>query len=157
MTTKKIDGVEYEVVDLADATPVELDPPDPTVARWQELTAKPFEVEHDGDASEVMPQPRPAWSDPNLDHVGASWRQSNYASAPAVVYASHATGLVEDGLWIPARISTIAKLYGNGETGISVGIKSFLAGNSAVVGLTVAETLELIDVLRAAVDLIGGL
>ena len=159
MTTKTIDGIDYEVVDLADAPPVELDPPDPTVARWQELVAKPSKVEHDGDASEVMPQPRPAWSDPDLDHVGASWRQTYYSSETAIVYASHSTGWFNDEIWRPATVSVTAKLYANGETSISVANKSFTGPDGFghwALGLTVAETLELIDVLRAAVDLIGG-
>lgn len=161
MSTKKvaknIDGVDYEVVDVVDAAPVELDPPDPAVVRWQELAAKPRFVEHDGDASKVIPQPRPAWSDPDLDHVGTSWRASYYASAAAVVYASHATGDVDTEVWVPARISATAKLYGNGETSISVLTQSFVAGNpECAVGLTVAETVELIRILHSALDLIRG-
>ncbi|MGE0219660.1 hypothetical protein [Mycolicibacterium sp.] len=53
--------------------PVELDPPappDPAIARWQELAERDIIINHGGDAETVMPFPRPAWADPDCDMIG---------------------------------------------------------------------------------------
>lgn len=52
MSAKK--KVEVEQVDLQ---PVELDPPDPALVRWQELADRDWMICHDGDASKVLEFP----------------------------------------------------------------------------------------------------
>jgi hypothetical protein len=84
--TEWLDDHDYcRPVDLDDA-------PDPALAVWEALTELPDFIEHDGDASKVIPFPRPAWSDPDEDVVGVLLGETWYRSKPAKVLTTHMRG-----------------------------------------------------------------
>lgn len=157
---KEIDGVDYEVVDMVDAAPVELDGPDPALARWQALADRATYIEHGGDATKVLPIPRPAWSEPDADVVSDAISRSYYSSDTAFVAATNSEGKLVGDSWELSGVMVAAEQYGNGDRLVSMAARRVAAStgkwHSWKVFLTVAEALELIDVLHAAVDLFGG-
>lgn len=139
--------------------PIDLDPPDPALARWEELSDWDGIVHHYGDAEKVIPFPRPAWSDPDEDDFGQSHRSTCYGSRPARVAIHQGPGnYINGSQWAPAAALVSARLWGDGLTNVNLTLTNIDAGKwrSTALRLTASEALELADVLRAAVDLIGG-
>lgn len=152
---KTIDGVEYEVVDT---TPVELDPPDPTLARWEELLDRDRMIYHDGDAEKIMPFPRPAWSDPDQDLITNSGLTSLYRAEPIPVTASRHDGRNDGKIFTPASVFVQPVLGGSGNKAVRLSFSKWSGSsgwdNAPYMALTIPEVANLIDVLSAAVDLI---
>ncbi|CAJ1495120.1 hypothetical protein [[Mycobacterium] burgundiense] len=154
MSAKK--KVEVEQVDLQ---PVELDPPDPALVRWQELADRDWMICHDGDASKVLEFPRPEWAVEDSDHIGKSPFGTAYRSERAVVTARGcADARNKDGLMSPAHVNVLAELWESGTRKVYLGIARFEneKWSETMLGLYPSEALELAEVLRAAVDLLGG-
>lgn len=139
--------------------PVELDPPNPAIARWQELADRAIVIPHDGDASKVLEFPRPEWSDETLDHVGCSAFNTAYRSERVRIAARGCSDARNvKGVITPAHVNVIAEQWESGTKKVYLGIARF-EGNrwiEQMVGLYRAEALELAEALRAAVDLLGG-
>lgn len=144
------------------AEPIDLDagqpepPQSPELRRWVELAQRDIDVDHDGDASKVIPFPRPSWSDPDFDYVSDSVRLTQYRSEPAEVPMSVVAGEVIGGSYFPAKIEVSAKLYGSRLTGVGITAKKHTGrGNWDSFGcsLTLEEARELALVLLAAADL----
>ncbi|TXI63307.1 hypothetical protein [Mycolicibacterium mageritense] len=153
MTPKK--KIVTEVVDL---DPVDLDPPDPAIARWEEFAARDIDIEHDGDAEKVIPFPRPAWADPSRDDVCATSQESSYRS-PKVLVASLTAGGCDDGGWLePASAGVSARVHGNGNRLVGLTIRRYVNEEWREFGMSMppSAAVELADVLRAAVDLFGS-
>lgn len=149
-----------DVIDTtpAELEPVDLDPPNPAIARWQELAERDIDIVHDGDAEKVMPFPRPAWASAHEDEVGRTLGGSFYVSEAAYVPMRHRLGVNDDEVWEPAAIRIRARQCGTGEHYIGFAARQVVDGKmkeTFSVGLNPAEALELADVLRAAVDLLG--
>lgn len=151
--------------DAVDLEPIDLDPPNPAIARWEELADWDGIIHHDGDAEKMLPFPRPAWADPDEDEFGQSLHSTNYSSRPVRVSARYAPGnLIDDNSWAPAAALVSAELAGDGIAKVLLTVSNMKGGSvknggvwlGQAIGLTVDEALELADVLRAAVDLIGG-
>lgn len=143
----------------ADLVPVELDPPDPALARWEELSDWGGIIYHNGDAEAMLPFPRPAWADADEDEFGQSYISTCYSSRPARVAIKQAPGnRIDADRWAPAAALVSAELYGTGITKVSLTLTNIREGKwfSIALALSAAEALELADVLRAAVDLFGG-
>jgi hypothetical protein len=145
------------------AGPVNLDEPDqlpPEVAEWKEM-AESFEdllsVYHCGDASMVMPMERPAWADPERDHVDTRITECCYRSPIVRVAASLAVGLNDGTYWERAQVGISAKLWGDGTSGIALTPRRMIANEwrSLGINLTAEEALEVAHALQAAVKLIG--
>lgn len=142
-----------------DLVPVELDPPDPALARWKELADWDGIIHHNGDAEAMLPFPRPAWADLDEDDFGQSYISTCYSSRPVRVAVKQAPGnRIDADRWAPAAALVSAELYGTGIAKVSLTLTNIREGrwHSVALGLSVAEALELADVLRAAVDLLGG-
>lgn len=149
-----------------DLTPVELDPPNPAIVRWETLAERPIDVFHDGDAEKILgdAHPRPAWADPDQDQTGRSHLSTAYASVPVRVVASHNFGVDDGDRWEPASAWISAKLYGNSHESISITfsqVKDLDGGRTrrwqnVAMSFQPHEARELIDVLQAALDLFGG-
>lgn len=166
MTAKKLvagdpfDGaVEVPVDELE---PVELDPPAPEIARWQELADRGIDktqIYHAGDASAVMPIPRPPWADEDSDLVGRSLLISAYKSRSVSIPIHKSAGKNKDGFWYSACVHVSAKLFAyDSEPVIPITLSSVGAAGTwetKTENLTLEAARELADVLRAAVDLIG--
>lgn len=146
----------------ADLEPVELDPPAPEIIRWQELVDRDVVIYHEGDAEKIIPFPRPAWADPDEDIIGAYLDTSYYTSEYAFIALEHARGETDDDEFRPAVLLVRAKLCGDGKPIVGLNLKKISDRDKKSwtselgQGLTPAEALELADVLRAAVDLLGG-
>lgn len=158
VTTDPFDGaVEVSPEDLV---PQELDPPDPALSRWVALAEWDGIVHHGGDASMMLPFPRPAWSDPDADRLWQSYASSCYGSQPVVVAVKSSPGnVIDDDRWAPGAALVSVRLYGTGITEVHLTLSNIHKGTrwrSQALGLSPAEALELADVLRAAVDLLGG-
>lgn len=156
MTARKKPVAEANPVDL---DPVELDPPDPALVRWQELADWDGIIHHNGDAEAMLPFPRPAWADADEDDFGQSYISTCYSSRPVRVAIKQAPGnRIDDDQWAPAAALVSAELYGTGITKVSLTLTNIRERrwHSVALGLSAAEALELADVLRAAVDLFGG-
>lgn len=137
--------------------PVTLDPPAPEIVRWQALADRDIDIYHDGDAEKVIPFPRPAWADPDLDDIAATWQSSFYRSAPVEV-ASNTNGGCNDGETLaPGRFRVSTRIHGCGQIVIGIMTRRFIDGEWHEWGGSIhpAGALELAEVLRAAVDLIG--
>lgn len=159
MTARKKPAVEQVVVDrwTSNRRPR---PANPALARWEELAEWDGIIYHDGDAEAMLPFPRPAWADPDEDDFGQSYISTCYSSRPARVAVKQAPGnRINADQWAPAAALVSAELYGTGIAKVAVTLTSIHAGKewrSVALGFSPAEALELADVLRAAVDLIGG-
>lgn len=161
MSAKK-KAADVEPVDL-DLTPVELDPPDPAITRWQELSGGDTAVPIDELTAEaIIPFPRPRWADPDFDLVpeGTSTWAGNcaYRATKARIPTFLDLGMVDDYGYQPATVQVIPCQIGTGQLGINIGFRKAANGGWAVnsVLLTPTAALQVADVLRAAVDLIGG-
>ena len=155
---KTIDGVEYAVVD---STPVELDPPDPALVRWRELTHRYHGIDHFGDVEKVIKLPRPAWAPPNNDFIGTSPANSYYRSNWVHVASRRSRGRDLDGeTLVPASVCVRTKIDGDGIPTIGVATRKYADNDPlpdiAEISLYPSEAADLINALRAAVDLIGG-
>ena len=137
--------------------PVELDPPDPALTRWQELAARDIEVEHDGDAAKIITCPRPAWADPDYDRLAGTTTGCWYQSTPVQVASLTGGGTCDDDAFTPAHFRISARVHGSGDS--LIGITMFRVRNKqweeVGMSMTPADALELADVLRAAVNLFG--
>ena len=155
--SKKMKTVDdTEVVDL-DLPPVELDPPDPAITRWQEL-GRDYPIVHEGNAELVMPFPRPAWADPDRDHIGECALACGYKSKVVKIAAGRSSGTADKDRLHPANVQVWAAVDFNGVHGIGVVTQARYTDGwrTTQMAMTVAEALELADVLRAAVDMLGG-
>ncbi|WP_285034581.1 hypothetical protein [Mycolicibacterium sp. lyk4-40-TYG-92] len=137
--------------------PVELDPPDPALTRWQQLAARDIEVEHDGDAEKIVPFPRPAWADPDYDRIAGTTTGCWYQSTPVRVASHTGGGTCDDGIFEPAHFKISARVHGNGNRLIGFTMIRRQGGQweEAGMSMTPADAQELADVLRAAVDIFG--
>jgi len=146
---------------IVDLEPVDLDPPNPAIARWEALADRDVHVQHDGDAEKMLGHihPRPKWADPDRDQTGRSHLSTAYASTPVRVVASHNFGVDHDDWWEPASAWVSAKFYGNSHESISITFSQVAdSGNWQNVAMSFQpdEARELIEVLQAAVDLFGS-
>lgn len=151
--------VGEQPTEIVDLEPVELDPPDPAIARWEELSDWDGIIYHNGDAQAMLPFPRPAWADVDEDDFGQSYISTCYSSRPARVAVKQAPGnYINADQWAPAAALVSAELYGTGIAKVALTLTNIKEGKwfSIALGLSAAEALELADVLKAAVDLIGG-
>lgn len=142
-----------------DCSPVQLDPPDPAITRWQELADRDIVVEHDSDAEKVIPFPRPAWADPEEDIIGNRLSSSYYTSAWVRIPMSYRDGEVYGDFFEPATMQVRAKQCGDGEKIIGISARQIAKGEWHWwhgIGMTTAEATALAEALLAAVDLIGG-
>ena len=154
----------------AELEPVELDPPDPTLVRWREFADRVVDIVHDGDASKVINTPRPAWSDPDEDVVDVVLGGSIYMSKPAKVALRLERGVeADDGDTLkPARMAVRAfagRMCDKDLPGIEVKFVRAIKGKTdddhkpwmhTRTILMVSEARELVDVLLAAIELVGG-
>ena len=152
-----------------DLEPVELDPPAPEIVRWQELAEREIDLRHEGDASRVIQAPRPAWSDPDEDLVDGAPHSSVYMSSPARVALCVHQGLSRDDgdELMPARVvvrAFMGSMFDQELRGLEVRVVKRNKGKDkdekpwfhTVFSLSVSEARELVDVILAAVDLVGG-
>lgn len=151
-------------VPVTDLEPVELDPPDPALARWQELADRSPAIYHAGDAEKMLGHihPRPAWSDPDEDMTGRSHLSTAYSSTPVRVVAAHDFGVDHGDWWEPAVAWISTKFYGNSHESIQVTFSKVVDGKGAnskwqnvSMSFQPDEARELVEVLQAAIDLIG--
>lgn len=149
---------QKKVTESVDLAPVELDPPDPALARWQELADRDIDIYHDGDAEKVIPFPRPAWADPDRDDIAGTWQGSCYRSAVVEIASMSAGGHNDDESLRPAHFTVTARIHGNGYVVIGVLTRRFIDDEWREWGGSIhpAGALELADALRAAVDMVGG-
>jgi hypothetical protein len=96
--------IEYDVIDL--------DGPDPALTAWQELSACPDYIDHQGDASKMIPFPRPAWSDPDEDNIGDTLGACFYRSKRAKVTTSYNWGHSDGSVFYPAYASVSVRHFG---------------------------------------------
>ncbi|OBB18547.1 hypothetical protein A5761_08670 [Mycolicibacterium setense] len=157
--TSPVDNAKPAALEFFDTEPVNLDPPAPELARWQELADQPIVIPHGGDASKVLNFPRPDWADPDMDYVGSSVGTSAYRSEPVRIAAR---GCLDsrnvDGVITPAHVNVAAELWGGGTRKIHLDLARFegKGWSEPMIGLYLDEALQLADALRAAVDLFGG-
>jgi len=147
--------------DDADLEPVDLDPPAPEIARWQELVDRETVIYHGGDAEKVIPFRRPAWASPDGDIIGSWLDTTYYTSELAPIPLEYARGLADEEMLKPAVLLVRAKLCGDGRPIVGLGLERFDGKSKKWIselgqGLTLAEAEALADVLRAAVALHGG-
>jgi hypothetical protein len=157
MTQKKSAAPSEELVDL---DPVELDPPSPEIVRWRQLAERETIIYHDGDATNIIPFPRPAWADPDCDIVSDRLDRCYYTTEFARIPVSTRAGAVDADAFMPAHFDVRAKLGGDGHPIVGMGLRWRNSKGEWCyefsLGVTPAEALEFADVLRAAVDLLGG-
>lgn len=144
--------------------PIDLDPPSPALARWEALNHD-AEIYHDGDASKVIPVPRPVWSDPDQDVVGDRANTTSYRSSVARVISSAERGVDLDDSLDQARVCVQVKMSAAVDC-IRYAVQLTLSRangpdrdkpwTNSTMTLTISEVEELIDVLSAAVELTGG-
>lgn len=157
---KALDNTDYDVVN---DEPVNLDPPDPALARWLELADRDILIYHGGDAEKVIPFPRPAWADPGEDSISSTC----YRSTPVDVATPTAGGeKFNNGVIRPAHFTVSTRIHGDGQILVSLRINRYVSGSDTKSGeaqwidwsasMPPESALELADVLRAAVDLLGG-
>jgi hypothetical protein len=141
-----------------DLEPVELDPLDPAIVRWRELADRDIDVYHGGDAEKVIPFPRPAWADADQDFIGRSLTGCYYNSEWVNVVTSHALGNVDSEVSERASVKVRAKQCGDGEAYVGITVRRCVDGKWVEIGtnMLAAEVTDLIAVLQASVDLIGG-
>ncbi|WP_230865193.1 hypothetical protein [Mycobacterium canetti] len=141
---------------------VDLDPPAPlpaALARWQELAKRDLIVDHDDDATKVMPVPRPAWADPDEDHIDNSQGGSYYRSSWVNVASLSSGGKNLNGVLYPANCSVSAKLHGNNSAPlIGLVIRRVINGkwHEHNMSLPLQAAVDLAHVLLTAVDMVGG-
>lgn len=142
----------------------ELDPPDPAIARWQELADRDVDIYHDGDASKVIAEPRPAWSDPAEDLIGSAVSSFAYASSPVRIVNKLGYGVGDEESLKPARVYIRAVFAPQNalRQGVQIGLSRATGKtkdkpwiNSEMI-LTTDEVSDLVDALTAALDLFGG-
>lgn len=150
--------VELDEVAPADLAPVDLDPPSPSIARWQALVDVDLVIDHDDDAENVIPFPRPEWAQPEDDYVGKSICSSWYNSDWARIATSHMVGESQGGSILPSGIRVRARVCGEGWTGIGISILRFIDDEWTDLGctMTLDEARKLAEVLQAAIDMAGG-
>lgn len=149
---------------MTDSTePVDLDPPAPLPAeilRWVELAGRDIDIDHAGDASKVIPFPRPAWADPDNDFVGTTVQGSYYRSAAAEVPSLSAGGEEDGETLSPAFVKVSVRVHGTGNQLVGLSLFKFSEKQDqwvqAGMSLPPAAAADLAHVLLAAVDLIGG-
>jgi hypothetical protein len=157
------------IFDTGNSDPVDLDPPAPEILRWQELADRDVNIYHEGDASKVLAAPRPAWSDPAEDAIGDSPSEAVYQSAPAKVALTLEPGLpYGDDELDPTRVvvrAFMGHMCEQSVYGIEVKLCRPIKGRKhsddkpwfhTRMSLTISEARELVEVLQAAIDLIGG-
>ena len=142
--------------------PVNLDPADQALDRWERLSYRESEVRHDGNAEKILGSihPRPAWADPEYDTTGRSHLSTSYGSAPVRVVSSHNFGADHGDVWQPACAFVSAQFYGNSHESVKVTFSQVVDGDGGkskwqniAMSFQPHEALELAEVLRAAVDL----
>lgn len=150
--------VTPDVDNKADLGPVELDPPNPAIARWQELADRDITVVHDDDAEKVIGFPRPAWADPDEDDIGTSAPASFYRSSYVSVASMTSGGENVGGELYPAHVKVSARIHGDADLLIGILVNRFISGEWREFGTSLppAAAVELAEVLLAAVDLVGG-
>lgn len=138
--------------------PVDLDPPDPAIARWQELTERDIHIEHDGDAEKVLSFPRPAWAGPDCDQVGVNVSLTSYNSDSAYIPANHMGGEAIGETVMPCGFRVRGRLIGEGWVGVGITTTRYTSGEWRELGatLTLDEARNLVDVILAAIDMVGG-
>ncbi|MDX1890125.1 hypothetical protein [Mycolicibacterium sp. 050158] len=159
MTARKPKSNTAVVASSAELAPVELDPPSPAVTRWIELTEKDVVVDHGGDASKVIPMPRPAWSEPYRDVIGRSWATSYYCSEFANIAIRQGTFGENDGESLnPAKIQVRAKLCGDSSKWVGLTLRAMNDDewHTAGLGIRPQEAVELANALLAAVAILDG-
>ena len=145
--------------DHPEAPPINLDPPAPELVRWQELVDRGVLVAHNGDVSELISVPRPAWSDPYEDSISEILGGCYYASDQIRIPLQYRPGEIRDGYFEPATMRVRAKMGFDGDKFVGLSRRETINGKWTLiegVGLTPAEATELAEALLAAVDLIGG-
>lgn len=150
---------EANQVDVVDLEPVELDPPDPDLTRWQELLDRNTGIYHDGDIEKIMPFPRPAWSDPDEDLFATSLPCCLYRAEPVKVNATRHSGHRGVDEWIPAGVYVQPAIGGTDVPVVRISFSEKTDkgwNNLPYMALTITEATDLIDVLRAALNLLGG-
>ena len=163
MTARRTKSNTTSTVDLdeaapAELTPVDLDPPDPTIARWQTLANVDLVINHDDDAELVIPFPRPAWAQPDEDYVGKSICSTWYNSDTVSIPTSHMGGESRGGAVLPSGLRVRGRLCGDGWHGVGMTLFRFIDDEWTDLGctMTVDEARKLAEVLLAAVDMVGG-
>lgn len=157
--TKSNTDVAVEV-SPAELTPVELDDPDPVLSRWQELVDQERSVYHGGDIEKIMPFPRPAWSDPDQDLFATSLPCCLYRAEPVKVPATRHNGNADDDeIWTSAGMYVQPAIGGTDVPVVRVSFSEYTGrgwNNKPYMALTVTEAKYLIEVLSAAVNVLGG-
>ncbi|KRD07794.1 hypothetical protein ASE48_10175 [Mycobacterium sp. Root265] len=145
-------------VSPAELAPVELDPPDPVIARWQGLADIDLLINHDDDAEKVIPLPRPAWADPLCDVVGHSVCSSSYNTDYAAIPLTYMGGESHEDSVLPSRLSVRGRLIGCGWLGVGMTVTRYDDGEWREAGctMTLSEARDLIEVLSTAVEMIGA-
>jgi hypothetical protein len=154
--TAKKKAADTEVVDL---DPIELYPPDPALTRWMEIAFRDDEIIHDGDASKVLPFPRPAWADPDEDLVSGCPLLSLYRAIPVRVPVSRHRGDDRNGIMTTPAAYVQPVINGDKRASIRLSLSLYENGkwdNDKYLAFRIAEARDLIGALQAAVDLIGG-
>ncbi|MEH3141162.1 MAG: hypothetical protein PGN37_13475 [Mycobacterium kyogaense] len=144
-------------IEVADMQPVELDPPPAELVHWQKLGEHYAVVKHRDDASTVIGMPRPEWSDPTRDMIGASPFACVYRSRLVKVPVAGYRGMVdhEEGTLAPAWIGVSTHLVGDRNLMVSISLNYELNGDwkATTMRLFLDEATEVADVLLAAVAL----
>ncbi|MGK2854586.1 MAG: hypothetical protein ACSLE3_10895 [Microbacteriaceae bacterium] len=155
-TTDPFDGAVE--VSPAELVPVDLDPPNPAIARWEALSDRDIAINHDGDAEKVLSIPRPDWANPDNDDISTSPFWTAFNSDPAHVSAVRMGGEAIGEAILPAGFRVRGRLIGGGWVGVGIMMNRYLDGkwNSLGCTLTLDEARELADVILAAVDMVGG-
>jgi hypothetical protein len=159
---------QKKITEAAELEPVELDPPPAALAEWEALTDLDVDIVHRGDASEVISTPRPIWSDPDEDYIDSSGSSPLYMSRPARVALRHERGRAADygDTLQPARVvvrTFMGRMFDQALYGVELKLVTGIKGEEAsekpwrhtCMSLTVSEARELVDVLIAAIDLVG--
>lgn len=146
-----------DTTSAAELPAVELDPPTAELVHWHHLAARYETVKHKGDASKLMRMPRPDWSDPDLDMIGASPGACVYRSPIVKVPVSTYRGLADEdeGAVAPAYISVSTQLLGDHRLMLSVCMSYVVDGewSNRFMRLFPDEATELANVLLAGVAL----
>lgn len=137
------------------------------VIRWRRLAEEGLRsryVRHNGDASKIMPMPRPSWASANEDSISASGNLCGtaYRSTEVSVAATHQSGWTKDPkLADRATVDVSAKLFGNGVPMVGIRIAKpkttidDVVQSFAAINLTVDEAQRLVEVLTAATELVA--
>ncbi|MEX7470589.1 hypothetical protein AB4Z39_12865 [Mycobacterium adipatum] len=142
--------------------PINLDPPNPAITRWEALAERDVYVHHDGDAEKMLGHvhPRPAWADPEQDTTGRSHLSTSYGSLPVRVVASHNWGKDHGDWWEPAVVWVSAKFYGNRHETVQLTFSQIDDSDGRWQNVAMSfqpdEARYLVEVLQAAIDLFGG-